>query len=312
MFTLSKGTITLDVSSTGIRLLATKGMQVNRWASAPLEPGLFENGLVTDPPALGARIKELMKASKIKGRKVIASVSGVHSVCRLLNLPYTAEQSIEEAIFEVVRESMPVSVEELYLSRQTVANDETGQLVLIIGMLRNQVDAQIQALRAAGIKPRILNLRSIALVRLIDQPEAYIANMEPDSLDIALVIDGIPQVIRTVAPAPNISLDMWMGQIVRALEQTVRFYASQHPHDPYPYDIPLFLTGPLADNAELVQMLQNSYLYSLLPLSVPLQYSENLPLNHYAVNIGLAIGQLSIPTRVEAVESTPERMEADE
>ena len=169
----------------------------------------------------------------------------------------------------------------------------------------------MQALRAAGIKPRVLNLKSIALLRLVDQPEAYIANMESDSLDIALVIDGVPQIIRTVAPAPNISTDMWMGQIVRALEQTVRYYASKHPQDSFPSELPLFLTGPMADDPEMVQMVRNSFLYSLLPLSVPLQYSESLPLNHYAVNIGLAMGQLSTPARVEAVESTPESMEEE-
>lgn len=312
MFMLSKRTTTLDVSSTDIRLLATKGMQVNRWASAPLEPGLVENGLVTDPPALGARIKDLMNTSKIKGGKVIVSISGLHSVCRLLYLPYTAEQSIEETILQLIRESMPVPVEELYISQQAVTTDETGQLVLVIGMLRNQVDAQIQAIRSAGIKPRILNLRSTALIRLIDQPEACIANMETDSLDIALVIGGIPQIIRTVAPAPNSSPEMWLEQILRALEQTVRFYASQNPHKPFPSAMPLFLVGPLADNPDLVQMVRDSSLYSLSPLNVPLQHSENLPLNNYAINIGLAMGQLSIPARTEAVESTLERIEADE
>ena len=301
---LSKRTITLDINSTAIRLLMTKGKRVERWASASLEPGLVEGGLISDPPALGNRVKQLMEFSKIRGKKVIASLSGLYSVSRILNVPKLAEQLTQQAVLQAAKEIMPVPLEELYLKWWVVAEDETEHQALILGMPRNLVDAEMQALKSVGIKPYDLRLKGMALMRMVDWQQALIVNMEPDSLDIVLVVDGIPQIMRTIAQQQNIPTEDWVEHLVQNLEQTTYFYDSRHPQSPLNPAAPLFLAGQLAENLDIVEMVQAKTSYPITPLAMPLEYPSNLPVPQYAVNIGLALQRISIPERIEGEQQS--------
>ncbi|GAJ20740.1 unnamed protein product, partial [marine sediment metagenome] len=104
-----------------------------------------------------------------------------------------------EAVLEAARDKMPLSMDELYLSWQTITAGGEAQQVLVVGVPRDVIDAEMQALRAAGINPRTLDLKTIALARAVNKEQALILNIEPSSFDIIIVVNGIPEVMRTVA-----------------------------------------------------------------------------------------------------------------
>jgi len=47
---MAKKVTTLYIGDTEVTLLVMKGMQVQKWAALPLEPGLVSQGLITDRP----------------------------------------------------------------------------------------------------------------------------------------------------------------------------------------------------------------------------------------------------------------------
>lgn len=312
--TMPRTTITLDISCTAIRLLAARGRRAETWASAPVQPGMIEQGLILDPEALGDRIKRLMQAGNMSGRKVVASVTGLYSICRLVRLPQLlAEESKGEGpVMQAAMAAMPVPLEELYVSWQTIDDDEVGPLAFVIGTPRNIVDAQMQALRSAGIGARILNLKAMALIRLLNPQNALIVNMEPDSLDIALILDGLPLVMRTVVQQPDISLEERIESLATNLEQTTLFHDYRSPASPVSPDLPLFLAGQVADDPAVPVMVQDTVPYPLAPLEIPMEYPRNLPVYQYAVNIGLALAEVSVPGKMKAEEQIPEETETDE
>ncbi len=312
MLTLSGRTITLDIGSTAIRLLATRGRRVERWASASLEQGLVREGLITDPLALGASVRRLMESSGMTGRTVIASVSGLYSVCRLLHIPVSQGKLTGQVVLEAAKAATAVPEEEFYYSWWMVGPDEIGQRVFVVCLPRDVVDSEVRALRSAGIRPHVLNLRALALMRLADQQPALIVNMDLDTLDAVLMVAGIPQIMRTISRRQDVLLDEWVEHLAQVLEQTISFYESRHPECPLGRAVPLFLGGPLADNAEVVAMLQDRTHYPTAPLSIPLQYPPNLPITQYAVNIGLALGQMSLPQVKEVDEAIPDGMAISE
>ncbi|MFC1999923.1 type IV pilus biogenesis protein PilM [Chloroflexota bacterium] len=317
MLTLNRRTVTLDITSTEINLLSVKGRRVVRWASAPLEPGLVQNGLVLDPTALGRKVKRLMKASDIQSKKIVASVSGLFSTCRLLRLPLlSGEQLTQEPVMQAAEAILPVPMEGLYVSWQPIGdicNNGTGPLALVVGTPQSIIDVEMTALRSAGVRPSILNLKIMALIRLIPRQNALIINMETDSLDIAIIVNGIPQIMRTVALPPSMSIAGRVESVTRNLEQTVSFYNARHSGDPIEYDWPLSLAGGWVDHSpDAVRMVQSIVPYPLTPLVMPLEYPENLPICEYAVNIGLAVGQISVPEVVGMDEPVPDRMETGE
>ncbi|MFC1926086.1 type IV pilus biogenesis protein PilM [Chloroflexota bacterium] len=287
------------MSSTAVRLLMTSEKQVERWASTPLEPGLIREGLISDPAALGVKIKQCMENSNIKGSKVIASISGLYSIYRFLNVLQPDGQSSKQAVMQAMTQAMPDSTEEFYLSWQRTDKDESNQQVFAIAMPKYLVDAEVQALVSGGVNPYVLNLKGMALARLTDKQEALIINIELDSIDIVLVANGIPQIMRTIPQKKNIPLEEWVEQLIQNVDHIIYFYNTQHPRSPLNPAVPLFLTGQYADDPDLIYMVRDRIPYPTMPLTIPLEHPRNLPVNQYAVNIGLALKQTPVLQGIE-------------
>jgi len=289
---LAKRIVTLEIDTTAIRLMETREGRVVKWASLSLEPGMFEEGVISDPQAFGAMVKQLMTSSDILGRNVIASVSGLYSVSRVVtvsNLP-GGGITTQEAVLEAARDIMPLSMDELYLSWQTITAGGEAQQVLVVGVPRDVIDAEMQALRAAGINPRTLDLKTIALARAVNKEQALILNIEPSSFDIIIVVNGIPEVMRTVAwQQDSLTGEDRVERLAMNLELTVGFYNSHHSDTPLDPATPFLITGQMSGDLDLMEKLQARVGYPIESLSPRLEYPKHMPVSQYAVNIGLAL-----------------------
>jgi len=95
--------VTLNISDTSIRLLSTKGRQVDKWGSVPLEPGLVKDGIILQPKAVGEAIDALFKSVKVPKGQVITSLTGLSFTYCILNLPRMKPDLLEEAILRGAR-----------------------------------------------------------------------------------------------------------------------------------------------------------------------------------------------------------------
>ncbi len=283
--------VTLEINSTSIRLMEVEKGRVIKWASLSLEPGMFDGEVISDPQALGVAIKQLMRSSGIKGGNITASVSGLYSVSRIVTVPTPLGESVApEAVLEAAMEVMTISEDEQYLSWQTIATGEGGQQVLVVGVPRDMVDGEMQALRAAGLNPRILDLKAMALVRAVNRGQALILNIEPSCFDMVMVVEGMTEIMRTTAWQPDeLSVEDRAEHLAVALELMVGFYDSHHPGLPLDPDTPLFVTGQMSGDLVLMEKLQARVGYPFEPLAPPLECPAHLPVSQYAVNIGLAL-----------------------
>ena len=283
--------ITLEITGTDARLMEIDKGRVIRWASRSLEPDIFEDQeVISDPRALGAEIKQLMASSGIKGRNVTTAVSGLYSLSRIVLVPNPPGGPTSQMILEAAMEIMPVSEDEVYLSWQTIATVEDGQQTLVVSVPRDVIDNEMLALRTAGVNPRILDLRAMALARAVNREQALIFNIEHASFDIVIVVDSVVEIMRTIAwQQEGLSVEEKAEHLVIVLEQVVEFYNSQHRGSPLNPATPLFITGKMSGDGTLVDELQASLKYPIESLAPPLQYPEQLPVSLYAVNIGLAL-----------------------
>jgi len=145
---LAGSVITLEISSTAIRLMETEGGRVTKWASLSPEPGMFQEEVISDPQALSAAVKQLMTSSGIKGTNVTASVSGLYSISRIVMVPTPLGESVtQQAILDAANDVMPLSEDELYLFWRAIAAGEGGQQVLVMGVPRDVIDGEVRALR---------------------------------------------------------------------------------------------------------------------------------------------------------------------
>ena len=297
---MAKRVVTLDIDSTTIRLLEVSGNRVVRWASGPLEPGIVENGVISDPEGLGIAIRRVKASSGITGRRVAASVSGRYSMSRILSLPAESRSISRDAVLHAAKRLMPEPQDDLYLSWMPTASDQGGRQFYVVGVPQNMVDTHVQALRLAGLTPDFLDTKAVALARVVDQPQALIVNIEPAMLEIALVVDGSVQAMRTLALKENLDTGETAQQVSSAVKAVVGFYDYRRNQSPLnPATTFLFLTGQIAADPQLVDNLRDMMEYPIMRLTVPLEYPPHLPLPQYAVNLGLAVGAGAVESRAK-------------
>ena len=92
---MAKKIVSLYIDDTSIRLLVTCGKQIREWADLPLKPGLVKNAVVIKEAEVVAKIKLLLKAQKIKAKKVNVGVSGLHCLSRSITLPKLPKVMLE-------------------------------------------------------------------------------------------------------------------------------------------------------------------------------------------------------------------------
>jgi len=298
---LANSNVTLEVDTTAIRLMETMEGRVVRWASLSLDSTMVEEGVFSDSQALSAAVRQLMDSSGIAARDVIASVSGLYSISRIVAVsPSPRGVTTPEAVLEAVRDVMPLPEDELYLSWQPIAAGEDTQQVLVVGVPRDGIDTEMQALRVVGVNARTLDLKTIALARAVNKEQALILNIEPSNFDIVIVANGIPEVMRTIAwQQDSLTMEDRIEHLAMNLELTTGFFNSHHPDAPLSSATPFLITGQVSGDLDLVEKLQARVEYPVESLAPPLECPKHMPVSQYAVNIGLALKGTRPPKSLE-------------
>ena len=302
---MASKTVAVDIDTHSIRLLEVIGDRVERWASASVEPGAVREGSIADPVALGAQVKRLLRSTGVGSHRVVASISGLYFTSQVLSLPLQTESEARRAMPALAKEAIPL--EGTQIEWQLMPPDETGQEALVVGAPASLVATQLAVLHSAGIDPQAMEVRTLALTRAVDRRLAIIVNADPTGLDVVLVANGLPQIMRTLYQPRELTPEERAEHVVRAVEQTVNYYNAQRSTRGMPADTPLFLVGSLADHPLMVQTIRSRVGYPIEPFDPPLEYPEHLPVAQYAVAIGLALRQVTRPKDDMASDDPQER-----
>jgi hypothetical protein len=290
---MAKRVTSLFIRDTQINLLVMKGNQVEKWASLPLEPGLVSHGLIVDEAQVSDKLKQLFKQEKVSTEKVITALSGHDSMYRIITLPDLPEAVLPEAIRREAKRTIPTPLEEVYFSYQRLPAPRGEGRFFLVTFPRNLTDALVRTLRQAGVKPYIMDLAPLALCRIPNEPRAIIVNARLDHLDVMVIADRLPQVIRRLSMPTEIeSIEENLPLIVEEFNRTVTFYNSSHMEKPLDSTVPVFVCGDLAEAPETWQSVVGQSGYSVSPLPSPVEPPEGFNPNEFIVNIGLALKEL--------------------
>jgi len=290
---MAKRVTTLFIRDTAINLLVMKGRQVEKWASLPLEPGLVSQGLIVDEARVADEVKQLFKREKVSTEKVITAASGHDSLYRIITLPELPEAILPEAVRREAKRVIPTPLEEVYFSYQRLSAERGEGRVFLASFPRNLTDPLVRTLRQAGIKPYIMDLAPLALCRIPNEPKAIIVNARLDHMDVIVIANRLPQVIRRLSlPSEAESLEENLPSIAEEFNRTVAFYNSGHMDNPLDSTVPVFVCGDLVEAPETWQSVVGQSGYSVSALPSPVEPPEGFDPNEFMVNIGLALKEL--------------------
>jgi type IV pilus assembly protein PilM len=290
---MAKKITTLFIRDTSINLLVMNGRQVEKWASLPLERGLVNQGFIIDEAQVADKVKQIFKETGAQASKVITAVSGHDSLYRIITLPDLPETILPEAIKREAKRTIPTPLEEVYFSYQRLPSPKGEGRIFLATFPRNLADALVRTLQQAGVRPYILDLAPLALCRIPNEPRAIIVNARLEHLDVMVIADRLPQVVRRVSlPGEAESLEDKMSLIAEEFNRTIAFYNSTHIEKPLDSTVPVFVCGDLATVPEAWPSVVGRAGYSVSPLPTPWEIPEGFDPNEFMVNIGLALKEL--------------------
>jgi type IV pilus assembly protein PilM len=291
---MTANTTTLYISDINMRLMTTRGKRITKLADMPLDTSLSQVDTPEKEAQLAEKIKYLFKSNRIGTRKIILGLSGMHCLTRPITLPELPKAMLDEAVTREARRVLPVPVEQLYLSWQTVSVISGKLQAFMVAIPRHIADMVIKIIGEAGFKPYMMDIKPLALARLSREATAVIVDVQPGEFDIVIMVNGMPQPIRTVPfPTETPSLKERLVIVRDELERTVQFYNSNNPETRIQPETPMLVSGELADEPELYESLGQQLGFKAAPLASPLKCLKHLDPSHHLVNVGLTLKELT-------------------
>ena len=291
---MSKKITSLYINDKSIRLMVTSGRRISKLAEVPLDIDLENVSDEDKEMELVEKIKHLFSANKISPNSFIFGRSGLHSLSRPVVLPLLPKAMQEEAMTREAKRLLPVTPEQLHISWQIVSSDESRMRAFIVAMPRQTTDYLLNALDQAGLRPYLMDIKPLALARLIKEETAMLIDVQETEFDIVIVSEGFPQPMRTVSfPHDSLSYEEKLTIVKDELRRTVQFYNSNNPEKLLPEETTVYISGEMADNPDSFELLSRELGYTVAPLTSPLKCPKQLDPSHYLVNVGLTLKELS-------------------
>ena len=288
---MARDAIAIYIDDSAIRLLSVSGKRAKQWAVEPLEAGLVRDGYIVDEPAVAARIRTLWAKEQPGSQRVIAGISGINCLYRLLTLPELPKNLIVEAVKREAGRALGVPLEQLHMSWQALPGKPDETLVYVAAAARSTVDSIIRTLKKANLNPYMMDIAPLALTRATAEPSALIVDLQTAGLDVVVKIGGMPEVIRSISVSRESSTAEKVGVVRQELQRAVTFYNSSHPDAPVADDVPILVAGELGQQPDLWKGLLGRAERRVEALQPPIESPDGFVPTVYAPLIGLVLKQ---------------------
>ena len=191
-----------------------RGYELQALATQDVPEGIYTEGKIFDPPTLAELIKEALADNNISAKSVSTALPMRDSIVNIIPVPAELE---EEELRDVVLNQeaslyLPYPKEEVDLDYQKLGYfaDEDGiekVQVLLIATRREVTDMYLDIFQEqAGLTVNTLEINTIALLRTIreqlrqypSQEAVVLVDIEFDSTELAIIVDGVPEFNRTI------------------------------------------------------------------------------------------------------------------
>jgi len=170
--------IGIDIGSQQIKIAELRpgktGLTVTALGLGPTPVGVVQNNIITDPAAMGAAVKQLMRESGITVKRAIGCITGQNAVViRIIEVPRMTDAELKETMKWEVERHVPFAPSETVLDYQPLvprtpeAASGPNMEVLLAVAQQDAVSNYIDTLFAAGLDPVAIDIEPLAISRAI-------------------------------------------------------------------------------------------------------------------------------------------------
>jgi type IV pilus assembly protein PilM len=149
-------------------------LRVLRHGIAPLDPGIFREGEVSDPEALASALKGLFAEHKLS-KDVRLGVANQRIAVRTLYLPLIENAGeLETAIRFQAQEHVPMPLDQAVLDwevigHRTTENGEPRVEVVVVAARRDMINLLLEAVERAGLRAVGIDLSAFGMIRALKE-----------------------------------------------------------------------------------------------------------------------------------------------
>ena len=144
-------------------------------------------------------------------------------------------------------------------------------------------------LKVAGLRAVALDVKPLCLARVSNEPRAIIVDTSQESMDIVVLGEGIPEVVRSLQVAPEMSQGERIAVLRSELERSVSFYNAAHLDKPVDLTVPILVSGDLVEQDSDKASLAGPRERPVRDMESALAELEGFNPGKYATCIGLAL-----------------------
>lgn len=156
-------------------------------AIAPLPPGAFDDGEVTNPAAISEVLEQLFSQHQLS-RRVRLGIANQRVVVRTLRLPAIEDpKELDTAVRFQAQEQIPMPIDQAVLDHRVVggvpgADGGPAQIdVVVVAARRDMIAATLAPLVDAGLEPVGVDLSAFGLIRALGDPATPLAEQDGES-----------------------------------------------------------------------------------------------------------------------------------
>ena len=175
--TLKPESFGLDISDLSLKIVKLKKrgqfFELDSFLEEKIEPGIIKGGEIKDEKKLAEIIRESIKKvkeEKLKTNYVVASLPEEKAFLQVIQMPRLCQEDLKSAVIYEAENYIPTPLEEVYLDYQIIppVYDHLDHLdILIAALPKKTVDPYLSALKLAGLRPKVLEIESLAIARAL-------------------------------------------------------------------------------------------------------------------------------------------------
>jgi len=165
-----------------------------RCGSGGTPAGSLVDGRVFDVEAVGGALRMLVARSEVTTNRAMIAVSDAVATFRVMALPKSARDADVEA---AVARELPLDPERMSIRWLDIPYDGDLRRVYAVAWDRELVRNITSAVRAAGLEPGPVDLKSACLARTVPEPSCILVDLSSDPAELFLFDGSMPQVWST-------------------------------------------------------------------------------------------------------------------
>lgn len=205
VFPKSQSMVGIDIGTNSLKLVELAWKRkvpfFRNYSITPIPSSVISDMGIEDSEAFAEILSKALTTSGIQAREAILAVGGRNIFVREVPFPPMTEKELKEAIKWDMEKYVPYEADSYYYDYSIIPGEpsEKELKILLAAVPRHILDPLLEAIKNAGLIPRVVDLESLALYRTFSQfPNSMVLDIGGAFSQFFLFQQGVPVVNRTI------------------------------------------------------------------------------------------------------------------